>query len=186
MSKKLIHLMFIFCFLMCCQLHGDSAFEVLTVVVINSSIFWDITPCSLLKFSQCFLGICRLHLQGRISRARNQHKSKMEVTCSTETSVDLQRTTRCYIQEARTLHIISSFVPVSLPQSGAFKVCNLYHLKQQMSDVTKQTCACTVVFSDIIISTRSVEAQRKGNRCDVKGMLQHGALAIKWCTFLRA
>jgi hypothetical protein len=48
--------------------------EVLTAVVMKSSIFWDIKPCSLLKFNRHFRGICSLHLQGgRISQARNQH-----------------------------------------------------------------------------------------------------------------
>jgi hypothetical protein len=40
-------------------------FEVLTAVVMKSSIFWDITPCSPLKFSRHFGGTYRLHLQGR-------------------------------------------------------------------------------------------------------------------------
>jgi hypothetical protein len=36
-------------------------------------VFWDITPCSLLKVNQRFRGTCCLHLQGqRISQARNQ------------------------------------------------------------------------------------------------------------------
>jgi hypothetical protein len=39
-------------------------FEVLTVVVMKSYIFWDITPCSLLKVNQCFGGTCRVHVQG--------------------------------------------------------------------------------------------------------------------------
>jgi hypothetical protein len=48
-------------------------FEVLTAVVMKSSIFWDVTPCSLLKVNQRFGGRCRHHLQGRRkSRARNQ------------------------------------------------------------------------------------------------------------------
>jgi hypothetical protein len=47
-------------------------FEILKAVVMKSSIFWDITPCSPLKTNRRFRGTCRLHLQGRISRARNQ------------------------------------------------------------------------------------------------------------------
>jgi hypothetical protein len=47
--------------------------EVLTPMVMKGSIFWDTTPCSLLKDKQCFGGTCPLHLQGqRISQARNQ------------------------------------------------------------------------------------------------------------------
>jgi hypothetical protein len=40
-------------------------FEVLTAVVMKSTIFWDITPCSPLKVNWRF--------RGRISRARNHH-----------------------------------------------------------------------------------------------------------------
>jgi hypothetical protein len=36
----------------------------------KSSIFWDITPCSVLKVNRRFGQIYRLHLQGRISQAR--------------------------------------------------------------------------------------------------------------------
>jgi hypothetical protein len=48
--------------------------EVLTLVVMKSPIFWDVTPCSLLENNRHFGGAYRLHLQGRrISQARNQH-----------------------------------------------------------------------------------------------------------------
>jgi hypothetical protein len=84
-------------------------FEVLTAVVMKSSVFWDLMPCSPLKVNQSFSGTCRHHLQGwRISQVRNQHEAgskqssaclaysltlKMEVTCSSETLVDFQWTT---------------------------------------------------------------------------------------------
>jgi hypothetical protein len=46
-------------------------FEVLTSVVMKSFIFWDITPCSLLKVNRRFGGTCHLHLQGlRVSRMK--------------------------------------------------------------------------------------------------------------------
>jgi hypothetical protein len=84
----------------------------------KSSILWDITPCSPLKANRRFGGTC-LHLQGqRISQARKQlclppafklvsclaHSSilKREATCSSETSVAFQRTTRRYIPHDRT------------------------------------------------------------------------------------
>jgi hypothetical protein len=42
----------------------------------ESSLFWDITPCSPLKVNWPFGETCRLHLQGRrISQARNQLES---------------------------------------------------------------------------------------------------------------
>jgi hypothetical protein len=48
------------------RLYSDHArFEVFTVVVMKSIIFWDVTPCSLLSFNRRFGGTYRLHLQGR-------------------------------------------------------------------------------------------------------------------------
>jgi hypothetical protein len=41
-----------------------TGFEVPTVVVIKNSVFWDITPSSLLKVNLHFGGTCDLHLQG--------------------------------------------------------------------------------------------------------------------------
>jgi hypothetical protein len=99
--------------------------EVLTAVVMKSSIFWDTKPCSPLKVNRRLEGTCRLHLQsGRIRQVRNQPEKlclppaftlvsclvysstlKMEATYSSKTSVDFQRTTRRYIPEDRTLGI---------------------------------------------------------------------------------
>jgi hypothetical protein len=84
-------------------------FEVLTAVVMKSSIFWDITPYNPLKVNCRFGGSCRLYLHGRrISQARNQRESRWKVKlCSAETSIDLQRTTQRYIPEVRTLQVFS-------------------------------------------------------------------------------
>jgi hypothetical protein len=50
-------------------------FEVLTAVVMKSSIFWDITPYVPFKINRHFGGTCSFHRQGRrISQARNQHE----------------------------------------------------------------------------------------------------------------
>jgi hypothetical protein len=38
-------------------------YEVVTVVIVKNSIFWNITPCSQLNVSRCFGGTCRLHLE---------------------------------------------------------------------------------------------------------------------------
>jgi hypothetical protein len=46
-------------------------FQVLTAVVMKSSIFWDIMPYSPLKVNRRFRGTRRLHLQGR----RNQREA---------------------------------------------------------------------------------------------------------------
>jgi hypothetical protein len=117
-------------------------FEVLTAVLMKSSVLWGITPCSPLKVNRRFGGTCRLHLQGRrTSKQETNVKQvasrvilcnpkfrqvdcsawyltcftlvswlacyltlKMEATCSSESSVDFQRTTRRYIPEDKTLH----------------------------------------------------------------------------------
>jgi hypothetical protein len=58
-------------------------FEVLTVLVMKSSTFWDIMPCVLLRVNLCFGRTCRLHLQGiTMSEARNHHEpgSKKRLT----------------------------------------------------------------------------------------------------------
>jgi hypothetical protein len=99
----------------------------------KSTVFWDITLCSPLKVNRRFGGTYRLHLQGRrISRAINQQEAvasprlcwstaftlvscsayystlNMEAICSSETSVDFQRTTQRYIPEDNILN--SQFV----------------------------------------------------------------------------
>jgi hypothetical protein len=84
----------------------------------KSSIFWDITPFSLLKVNQRFGGACRLHVQDQIiSQARDQQAASKAVTCfglasclaysstvkmeaalSSETSVDFQcNKSRCML-----------------------------------------------------------------------------------------
>jgi hypothetical protein len=39
-------------------------FEVLTMVVMKSFVFWDIMPCSPLKVNKHFREMCALHLYG--------------------------------------------------------------------------------------------------------------------------
>jgi hypothetical protein len=47
--------------------------ELLTAVVMKSSVLWDITPCGSLKVNRCFGGICCLNRYGRrISQTRNK------------------------------------------------------------------------------------------------------------------
>jgi hypothetical protein len=51
-------------------------FEVLTMVVMKSSVFWDTTSCRPLKVSRNFGGTYRLHLQSRrVCLVRNQHEA---------------------------------------------------------------------------------------------------------------
>jgi hypothetical protein len=102
-------------------------FEVLTAVVMKSTIFWDITPCIPLSVRRRFGGTYRLHLQGRnhklskkpavraefclppgftlVSCSAYSSTLKMMATSSSETSVDFQRTTWRYIPEGCTLRI---------------------------------------------------------------------------------
>jgi hypothetical protein len=88
--------------------------EVLTAVVMKSSIFWDITPCSTSKAGRRFGGIC-LHHQGLlptsslVSCLAYYLTLKMEATCSSETSVDFQRTTLHYIPKNIILQAINSY-----------------------------------------------------------------------------
>jgi hypothetical protein len=68
-------------------------FEDSTAVVMKSSIFWDITPCSPLKVNRRFGWTCHLHLQGRrISQARNQREARSK------------QSTDCYLLHAGFLH----------------------------------------------------------------------------------
>jgi hypothetical protein len=94
-----------------------AGFEVLTAMVMTITIFWD----SPFKINWRLGGIYRLNIQGRISRAKFQRESRWQATsftlvsysayltlkvepiCSSETSVDFQRTTLRYIQEDSTL-----------------------------------------------------------------------------------
>jgi hypothetical protein len=75
---------------------------------LRSSIFWDITSCSLLKVNRRIDRTYHLHLQvRRISQARNQHEAGSKLPCyllraSFLLSVDFQRNERCYIIEDRT------------------------------------------------------------------------------------
>jgi hypothetical protein len=77
-----VHLIFlklnVVSFLLCANMIKFSLvkFEVVTAVVMESSTFWDITPCSPLKVNRRFREICRLHLQGRrISHERNKREA---------------------------------------------------------------------------------------------------------------
>jgi hypothetical protein len=69
------------------QTNTEAGFEVLTLVVMKSTIFWDITQCSPLKVSRRFGGTLR-----------------MVVRWSCETSADFQRTTEHFVPEDSTLH----------------------------------------------------------------------------------
>jgi hypothetical protein len=76
----------------------------------NSSVVWDVTPCSQLEVNLGFGRKTRLHLQGRkVNQAVNQLIAGSKQSCawmkeigSSETSVDFQGYTWRYISENRT------------------------------------------------------------------------------------
>jgi hypothetical protein len=80
--------------------------EVLTAVIMKSSIFWDIIPHSLLKVNQhvretfypCFAACFML-----VSCLAYSSTLEMEATCSYEMLIDFQLTTQCYVLEDTTI-----------------------------------------------------------------------------------
>jgi hypothetical protein len=89
----------------------EVGFEILTPVVTESFIFWDIKPCRPPEVNWRFRGTGR-----RISLARNQHEGrrqavhglysytlKNEATYSSEMAVDIQRATLLYIRGDKNL-----------------------------------------------------------------------------------
>jgi hypothetical protein len=80
-------------------------FEVLTEMVVKSLLFWDITPCSRCKSTDIseehIVSIFKVLLTAclmPVSCLAYSSTMKMEVTCSTGTSVDFQRFTRLITQ----------------------------------------------------------------------------------------
>jgi hypothetical protein len=43
--------------------------EILTMAIIKSSVFWDVTQCGPLKVNERFKGTCRLRLQAEFVNA---------------------------------------------------------------------------------------------------------------------
>jgi hypothetical protein len=86
-----------------CSFHfiiSTSCYGTMSGIMYNiNSVFWDMAPCSLLKFNLRFGGTCPIHLQGpKIYQIRNQHEAGSKQSC------DFQQTTRCYIPESGYLH----------------------------------------------------------------------------------
>jgi hypothetical protein len=84
--------------------------EIWTNFLLKSTIFWDITPCSPFSVNRRFGGPYRRQRRGRKNKLSKKPglkqvvSLKMEAICSSETSVDTQRTTRRYIPENGDLH----------------------------------------------------------------------------------
>jgi hypothetical protein len=64
----------------------------------KSIIFWDVTPCSLLR--------CNPPASKQVLAEIISSPPKMEVICSSETSVATQQTTLRHIPEDDTLHVL--------------------------------------------------------------------------------
>jgi hypothetical protein len=87
-------------------------FEILTAVAMKI-IFWDITPCSALKFSRRFEVMCLLALLATrvmvVSLMAYSTALKTEATVSSEALVDFQRPTWSYMPQDNTLRNVSCF-----------------------------------------------------------------------------
>jgi hypothetical protein len=70
----------------------DVGFEVFTAVVLKSSFFWDMTPCSALSGTRRFGATYRLHLQCLIIVQQSSEQPRTH-----------HRTTRRHIPEEDTL-----------------------------------------------------------------------------------
>jgi hypothetical protein len=80
-------------------------FEVLTPVVINSSVFCNVAACSPLKVNRRLGGTFSLNIRFRIiSRARNQREGRRqaETICTSETSDVFRHTTPRYFPQYET------------------------------------------------------------------------------------
>jgi hypothetical protein len=83
----------------------NMGFEVLTPVGMKISIFWDITPCSLLKVNRRY-GETSPPSSGSNKPSKiPPHSASQLLLRSSETSVHFHQTTRRYIPEDITLHV---------------------------------------------------------------------------------
>jgi hypothetical protein len=90
----------------------------------KSCVLWDITPCSPLKVNRRLGVTCRLHIQALLATCFTlvsclacSSTLKMEATCFSETSVELQRTAQRHIPEDITS---SSGIPAVSSQKSTF------------------------------------------------------------------
>jgi hypothetical protein len=84
-------------------------------VTVRNTIFWDVTPCSSVGIYRHFGGMYCFYIQGRrVSQASNKHVAalaysstlKMGAVRSSETSVNLDQTTRRHTPADRTLYYV--------------------------------------------------------------------------------
>lgn len=82
------------------------AFEVLTVVTMNSSGFDYITLCSLVEVSLHFGGIYHLQAKQEINRQQAGFACPVDGLKMSKMSVDFHQTTWHYVPEVRTLNVV--------------------------------------------------------------------------------
>jgi hypothetical protein len=76
-----------------CELNWDVRFEVLTAVIMNTYIFWDITPCSPLKVNRRFGGT--FHLKSKPSRKPAELCPACHLISNSACTSTLKRETTC-------------------------------------------------------------------------------------------
>jgi hypothetical protein len=125
----------------------------------KSSISWDITQCSPLSVNRRYGVTCSALLATcfrLVSCLAYSSTLKMDATCSSKTSVDFQRTTRCYISENKTLHkghcslIMSllTFLCILLDHSGHHFSETLY---PRNTVLLRASYSFAVIFNPVLI-----------------------------------
>jgi hypothetical protein len=98
-----------------------SGFEVIILVIMKGSIFWDITPCSPLNVNRRF-GRTHLHFVGRrISQLRNHHEAGSQLSLTNYMTFPLRRKNSFSSAPTFILHI-GTFQPIYL---NKFTYCHV-------------------------------------------------------------
>jgi hypothetical protein len=83
----------------------SASFAMRSLLLVKCSVIRDIMPCGLMNVNQHFGGSKKpVQKQQLFSSLAFSLTLKMEATCLSETSVDFQWSTWCYIPEGRILH----------------------------------------------------------------------------------
>jgi hypothetical protein len=141
-------------------IEGFVGFEVFTLVVMKSIIFWDITPCGPLSVNRRFGGTYRLHLQGRRNKFSKKPTSKQvasRIICQPEIRVYIEN--RRYVENWNSVPILSygrangNGVPV-------FHLPSVFYINPDFRLADYSAChlfACWF-FAEVIFSTLKMEA----------------------------
>jgi hypothetical protein len=124
---------------------------------LKNSVFWDITPCSPFKVNRRFGGTAeQADLPPAfplVSCLAYYSTLKMEATCSPETSVDLQRTTRHYISQDETPY---NHRCENLKSYNVFLICGGFFKLQVTERNTHNIAIYSTAVPKIFIPTRSI------------------------------